>query len=36
MDFGKKRLGNWVITKYNKDGVTHIKVMPVSGEFSWE
>jgi hypothetical protein len=21
MDFGKKRLGNWVITKYNKDGV---------------
>lgn len=36
MDFGKKRLGNWVITKYNKYGVPHIKVMPVSGEFSWE
>lgn len=36
MDFGKKRLGNWVITKYNKDGVPHIKVSPVSGEYSWE
>lgn len=36
MDFGKKRLGNWVITKYSKDGVPHIKVSPVSGEFSWE
>lgn len=36
MDFVKKRLGNWVITKYNKEGVPHIKVMPVSGEYSWE
>lgn len=36
MDFGKKRLGNWVFTKYNKDGVPFIKVSPVSGEFSWE
>ena len=36
MDFGKKRLGNWVITKYNKDGVPFIKIKPVSGEYSWE
>lgn len=36
MDFGKKRLGNWVITKYNKGGVPFIKVSPVSGEYSWE
>ena len=36
MDFGKKRLGNWVVTKYNKDGVPHIKISPVSGEYSWE
>lgn len=36
MDFGKKRLGNWVVTKYNKDGVPHIKIQPVSGEYSWE
>lgn len=36
MDFGKKRLGNWVITKYNKKGVPFIQVKPVSGEFSWE
>lgn len=36
MDFGKKRLGNWVITKYNKSGVPFIQVKPVSGEFAWE
>lgn len=36
MDFGKKRLGNWVITKYNKSGVPFIQVKPVSGEYSWE
>lgn len=36
MDFGKKRLGNWVVTKYSKDGVPFIKVCPVSGEYSWE
>lgn len=36
MEFGKKRLGNWVVTKYNKDGVPHIKVSPVNGEYSWE
>lgn len=36
MDFGKKRLGNWVITKYVKDGVPFIQIKPVSGEFSWE
>lgn len=36
MKFGKMRLGNWVFTKYNKDGVPFIKVSPVSGEFSWE
>ena len=36
MDFGKKRLGNWVITKYNKNGVPFIQVKPVSGEYSWE
>lgn len=36
MDFCKKRLGNWVITKYNKSGVPFIQVKPVSGEYSWE
>lgn len=36
MDFGKKRLGNLVVTKYSKDGVPFIKVCPVSGEYSWE
>lgn len=36
MEFGKKRLGNWVITKYNNEGVPFIKIKPVSGEFSWE
>lgn len=36
MNFGKKRLGNWVVTKYKKRGVPFIKVQPVSGEFSWE
>lgn len=36
MKFGKKRLGNWVVTKYNKKGVPFIKIKPVSGEFSWE
>ena len=36
MDFGKIRLGNWVITKYEKDGVPFIQVKPVSGEFLWE
>lgn len=36
MDFGKKQLGNWVITKYNKKGVPFIQVKPVSGEYLWE
>jgi hypothetical protein len=36
MEFGKKRLGNWIITKYNKDGVPYIKIKPVSGQFAWE
>lgn len=36
MKFGKKRLGNWVVTKYKKSGVPFIKIKPVSGEFSWE
>ena len=36
MEFGKKRLGNWIVTKYNKDGVPFIKISPVSGEFGWE
>lgn len=36
MKFGKVRLGNWVVTKYNKKGVPFIKIAPVSGEFSWE
>lgn len=36
MKFGKKRLGNWVVKKYNKKGIPFIKVSPVSGEFSWE
>ena len=31
MEFGKKRLGNWIVTKYNKDGVPFIKISPVSG-----
>lgn len=36
MDFGKKRLGNWIVTKYNKEGVPFIRIKPVSGEFAWE
>ena len=36
MEFGKKRLGNWIVTKYNKNGVPFIKISPVSGEFGWE
>lgn len=36
MEFGKKQLGNWIITKYNKDGVPFIRIKPVSGEFAWE
>lgn len=36
MDFGKRQLGNWIVTKYNKGGVPFIKVKPVSGEYSWE
>lgn len=29
-------MGNWIVTKYEKDGVPFIKVSPVSGEYSWE
>jgi hypothetical protein len=36
MEFGKKQLGNWVITKYDKGGVPFIQIKPVSGEFLWE
>lgn len=36
MEFGKKRLGNWIVTKYNKEGVPFIRIKPVSGEFAWE
>lgn len=36
MEFGKKQLGNWIITKYNKEGVPFIRINPVSGEFAWE
>ena len=36
MEFGKKQLGNWIITKYNKEGVPFIRIKPVSGEFAWE
>lgn len=36
MDFGKKRLGNWIVTKYNKKGVPFIQIKPSSGEFAWE
>lgn len=36
MDFGKKQLGNWVITKYLKKGVPFLQVKPVSGEYLWE
>ena len=36
MDFGARRLDNWVVTKYEKDGVPFIQVKPVNGECSWE
>lgn len=36
MDFGKKKLGNWIIRKYLKRGVPFIQVKPVSGEYLWE
>lgn len=36
MEFGEKRLGNWVVTKYDNEGVPFIRIKPVSGEFSWE
>lgn len=36
MDFGQKRLGNWIVTKYKKEGVPFIRIKPVSGEFAWE
>jgi hypothetical protein len=36
MEFGEKRLGNWVVAKYDNEGLPFIRIKPVSGEFSWE
>lgn len=36
MEFGEKRLGNWIVTKYEKDEVPFIRIKPVSSEHSWE
>lgn len=36
MEFGEKRLGNWIVMKFERDGVPFIGVKPVSGEFYWE
>lgn len=35
MEFGERRLGNWVVAKLEKDGVPCIQIKPVSGEYLW-
>ena len=35
MEFGVKRLGNWVITKFEENGVPWIELKPVNGEYLW-
>ena len=29
-------MGNWIVTKYEKDEVPFIRIKPVSSEYSWE